>query len=304
MGTILVTGGAGFIGSHLTAALVERGHTVVVLDNLSSGKRKNLPKGVRLIKGDVSNPRVLRKLPKSVDAVFHLAAQIDVRVSVEDALDDARQNILGMINVLNYARDAKAKQVIFSSSGGAIYGPSEQIPTPETADCLPSSPYGLAKWSAEQYLDLYRRLHGLSATVLRYSNVYGPGQDGSKESGVIAIFTKRALEGKPLTIYGDGEQTRDFVYVKDVVAANLAAMDKGENQVVNIGTGTETSVNQLATLLQSELGQNLEVNKAEARAGEERRSCLAIEQAKNKIDWQPTYDLATGLKETIDALRA
>lgn len=303
MGTILVTGGAGFIGSHLTAALVDRGHTVVVLDDLSSGKRKNLPKGVRLIKGDVSNPRVLRKLPKSVDAVFHLAAQIDVRASVEDALDDARQNILGMINILDYARDAKAKQVVFSSSGGAIYGPSEQIPTPETSACLPSSPYGLAKWAAEQYIYLYRRLHNLSVTVLRYSNVYGPGQDGSKESGVIAIFTKRALEGKPLTIYGDGEQTRDFVYVKDVVAANLAAMDKGANHLVNIGTGTETSVNQLATLLQTQLGQNMEVNKAEARAGEELRSCLAIDQAKIQIGWQPTYDLAAGLKETIEALR-
>lgn len=295
---ILVTGGAGFIGSHLVKRLVADGHEVVVLDDLSSGKRKNVPKGVRLIKGEVQKAFKLR-LPKTIDAVFHLAAQIDVRESVANPIHDAAVNIEGTIAVLEYAHQAGAKKVVFSSSGGAIYGPCDLVPTPETSHCQSSSPYGIAKYAAERYIELYGRLHQLPYVILRYSNVYGPGQDGSKESGVIAIFTQLAKYMRGFTIYGDGEQTRDFVFVGDVVEANLKALAYHGNGVFNVGTGVETSINTLAQTINSLIPTPVEVHHAPARKGEEMRSCLDVTWAKKELGWSPTVSLSEGLKQTM-----
>lgn len=302
MKQVLVTGGAGFIGSHLVRALLDQGYAVIVLDNLSSGKKDRLPAGASLIVGDVADDEVWAACPKTIDFVFHLAAQIDVRLSVSQPYLDARTNVMGTVNVLSYAYRAQARRLIFSSSGGAIYGPADAIPTPEDARARSSSPYGVAKLVAEEYISLYGRLHQLKSTILRYSNVYGPGQDGSKESGVIAVFTQRAAKGKPLTIFGDGEQTRDFVYVKDVVAANLAALERGVDGTFNIGTGKETSINALVKTLQALVDHPLEVSHGPARLGEERRSCLAIDRARTNLAWSPKYGLEEGLRETIESL--
>lgn len=296
---ILVTGGAGFIGSHLVNTLLTQGHDVFVVDDLSSGKRKNVPKGATFIKGDIRKLAKMRKLPKTIDAVFHLAAQIDVRHSVSDPAHDAAVNIEGTINVLMYAVQARAKKVVFSSSGGAIYGACDLLPTTEESSCQSSSPYGVAKYAAEQYIQLFSRLHNLPYVILRYSNVYGPGQDGSKESGVVAIFSKLAKQGKPMTIFGDGEQTRDYVFVGDVVDANLKTLTYEDSGVFNIGTGVETSVNELAKAINRVSPQAVHVVHAPARTGEERRSCLDISKAKSALGWTPKMSLEDGLRMTM-----
>lgn len=298
---ILVTGGAGFIGSHLVKALDNEGHEVFVIDNLSSGKRENLPSHIPLVVADVQNICSVEGLPETVDAVFHLAAQMDVRHSVADPVNDAEINVLGTVDVLQYAVKAGAKRFVFSSSGGAIYGPANEIPTPETHPVASSSPYGIAKYSAEQYVQLFARLHDLHPVILRYANVYGPGQAGSRESGVIAIFCQRALLGEPIVIFGDGEQTRDFVYVDDVVQANLLALTTTESDSFNIATSTETTINELAKILQSSVSHPLKVVHEPAKKGEERRSCLAIHKAKTKLGWEPKVSLEEGLKRTLEA---
>lgn len=295
---ILVTGGAGFIGSHLVKALLKQGHEVFVVDNLSTGKRERVPAEAKFIEGDIRDMQKL-PLPKAIDAVFHLAAQMDVRHSVKEPAFDASVNVEGTVAVLHYAQHAGAKKMIFSSSGGAIYGPCELVPTPESSACYSTSPYGVSKYSAEQYVRLYARLHQLPYVILRYSNVYGPGQDGSKESGVIAIFSRLAAESKPLTIYGDGESTRDFVFVEDVVAANLKALVYAGSGIYNIGTGVETTVNQLATMIQHACGKKLEIEHLSARLGEELRSCLDNSLAKTELGWQPQFSLLEGLKATL-----
>ena len=295
---VLVTGGAGFIGSHIVKRLIDDGHEVVVFDDLSTGSRKRLPKTVRFVKGDIRKMAKAR-LPKTIDAVFHLAAQVDVRHSVSNPAHDAAVNIEGTVAVLEYARQAGAKKVVFSSSGGAIYGPCDLVPTPEKSHCQSSSPYGIAKYAAEQYIELYGRLHKLPYVILRYSNVYGPGQDGSKESGVIAIFTQLAKYGRDITIYGDGEQTRDFVFVGDVVEANMKALSYAGSGTFNIGTGVETTVNQLAAALNGLLPSPVGIHHAAARTGEERRSCVAIDLAKRELGWSPAVSLQDGLRQTM-----
>jgi UDP-glucose 4-epimerase len=296
---VLVTGGAGFIGSHLVTTLAAQGHEVFVVDNLSSGKRENIPEGVHFIEGDIRVMDKLQGLPKKVDAIFHLAAQIDVRHSVSDPIYDASVNVQGTIAVLNYAVRADADRVIFSSSGGAIYGSTETIPTHEGIPVSSSSPYGIAKYCAERYIELFSRLHNLHYVVLRYSNVYGPGQSGSRESGVIAIFSELAFSKQPLTIYGDGEQTRDFVYVGDVVRANMAALGTQVQDVFNIATGTETTINELAQLLCEVVPHDVEVGHGPAKKGEERRSCLDPRKAEKYLGWKPTMDLRKGLETTF-----
>lgn len=296
---VLVTGGAGFIGSHIADALVLEGHDVFVVDNLSSGKREQVPAKATFIEGDVRRLDAL-PLPSQIDVIFHLAAQIDVRHSVEQPAADADINVLGTLQVLELAKKTGAK-VVFSSTGGAIYGSVRSYPTPERIAPRPSSPYGLAKFCAERYIQLYHELFQVPYVILRYGNVYGPRQGGSKETGVIAIFCQKALTGEPLTVFGNGKQTRDFVYVGDVVRANLAAM-KLEAGIFNIASGTETSVNELTQLIQQASGKALEINHVRGKKGEVKRSCLAIAAAKQGLGWRPSVSLQQGIEQTLASM--
>ena len=246
---ILVTGGAGFIGSHVVDAYVQAGHDVLVVDNLSTGKRENLPVQARFVEADIQDPAVRQLIVlEKIEIVSHHAAQMDVRRSVADPLYDARVNILGMLNVLEGAREAHVKKFIFASSGGAIYGEQEAFPAAEEHPTAPISPYGVSKRAGEHYLYFYRVEYGLPSIALRYANIYGPRQDPHGEAGVVAIFTQRLLAGEQPVINGDGKQTRDYVFVGDVAQANLAALQVDYDGPLNIGTGSETTVNQLFTL--------------------------------------------------------
>jgi UDP-glucose 4-epimerase len=292
----LVTGGAGFIGSNLVDALVDRGDEVLVLDSLSTGRRDQVHSAAAFREGSVADEPLLAEIfaAHRPEVVFHLAAQIDVRRSVEDPVADARVNVGGTIAVLAAAARHDARRFVFSSTGGAIYGDAGTVPTPELAPERPLSPYGQAKLAAEGYCGLFARLHGLSALPLRYANVYGPRQDPLGEGGVVAIFCNRARAGRTATIYGDGTQTRDFVYVGDVVAANLLAADSALEEAVNVGTGVETSVNDLAAAL-----PELAVEPGPRRAGEVQRSCLDAARAAAELGWRPRTNLADGLARTL-----
>jgi UDP-glucose 4-epimerase len=291
----LVTGGAGFIGSNLVDALVARGDDVVVLDDLSTGRRDQVHRSARLVEGSIVDPEALaRAFGGEPEVVFHLAAQIDVRHSVADPARDALINVGGTIRVLEAAQRAAVRRLVFSSTGGAIHGEADVVPTPEDAPARPLSPYGQAKLAAEGYVGLFGRLHRLSGVALRYSNVYGPRQDPLGEGGVVAIFCGRARDGEAATVYGDGLQTRDFVYVGDVVAANLRAAECGEAAPVNVATGVETSVLELAAAL-----PGLEVEHAPDRPGEVRRSCLDPRRARERLGWVAATPLADGLERTL-----
>lgn len=308
--TVLVTGGAGFIGSHVAEAYRDAGWKVVVLDNLSTGRRANVPSGVEFVEMDVSDDR----LPEVVRArggfelVSHQAAQVDVRVSVADPRRDARSNIDGLLNVLEAARHFGTRRVVFASSGGVVYGEAERRPTAEGAPKQPVSPYGVAKLAGEYYLWAYARVHGLEYAALRYANVFGPRQDPSGEAGVVAIFCGRVARGETLTIYGDGEQTRDYVYVTDVAGANLLMSEAAlsaprslDDVAFNVGTGEETSVNELAALLQAAVGRTVPVRHAPERAGELRHS--ALDTAKLRaLGWSPAVNRERGLAQTYRAL--
>ena len=291
----LVTGGAGFIGSNLVDRLVAEGHEVTVLDDLSTGRRENLPEGVNLVERDVS---AAAELARDSDVVFHLAAQIDVRKSVTNPWYDLGINAGGMLAVLEGARESGAK-VVFASTGGAIYGETEQVPTPEDAPQRPLAPYGMSKLAAEGYCGLYERLYGVRCTVLRFANVYGPRQDPLGEGGVVAIFCGRILAGEEAVIFGDGRQTRDFVYVGDVVDACLAAAGHDAFGPFNIGTGRETSVLELAAALREVTGRELAARHEAERAGEVRRSCLDVRRAAEELGWRPQTSLHDGLRDTM-----
>ncbi|MGH7544741.1 MAG: NAD-dependent epimerase/dehydratase family protein [Gemmatimonadota bacterium] len=308
--TVLVTGGAGFIGSHVAEGYREAGWQVVVLDNLSTGRRANVPSGVELVEMDLSDgrlPDVFRE-HGGFELVNHQAAQVDVRVSVTDPRRDARSNIDGLLNVLEAARHFGTRRVVFASSGGVVYGEAERRPTPEQARKQPVSPYGVAKLAGEYYLWAYARVHGLEYAALRYANVYGPRQDPSGEAGVVAILCGRLARGEPLTIYGDGEQTRDYVYVADVARANLLASEAAlpeprslDDVAFNVGTGEETSVNALAALLQAAVGRSVPVRHEPARPGELRHS--ALDAAKLRaLGWSPGLSREQGLTRTFGAL--
>lgn len=303
---VLVTGGAGFIGSHVTDAYIARGDRVWVVDDLSSGRRSNVHAEATFLEMSISDP-ALRDLFREVrfDLVSLHAAQIDVRMSVEDPARDASVNVLGLLNVLEGAREARTKRVVYVSSGGVVYGEPESIPTPETAPKLPLSPYGVTKLSGEHYLHYYREVHGLEYAVLRYANVYGPRQDPHGEAGVIAIFCNRLQAGEELTIFGDGEQTRDYVFVKDVVSANLRASDMTlkpgpglDSVAFNVGTGTGTSVNRLADLLEGIAENHPGRVYRGARQGELRHSTLDISRFADR-GWAPRHALKDGLRETF-----
>jgi UDP-glucose 4-epimerase len=307
----LVTGGAGFIGSNLVDALLARGDEVVVVDDLSTGRRGNLDdalaRGAALHELDVRDGGALRALLERVrpELVFHLAAQIDVRRSVADPAADARVNVEGTINVLAAAHAAGARRVVYSATGGAVYGEAELVPTPEDAPARPLAPYGQSKLAGEGYCALFARLHGLSTVALRYANVYGPRQDPLGEGGVIAIFCGCFAERRTPTIYGDGMQTRDYVYVDDVVAANLRAAELDTTGAINVGTGVETSVLQLADAFSAlEGGEAFVPVHAPARAGEVLRSCLDATRARDVLGWEPQVGLAEGLRQTLASVAA
>jgi UDP-glucose 4-epimerase len=291
----LVTGGAGFIGSHLTDALVGGGHEVHVVDDLSSGRLSNiepaLERGCELHTQDVTDPVGMADLVAEIapEVVFHLAAQIDVRRSVDDPAYDAAVNVAGTASVLDAARRAGAQRLLLASTAG-VYGVAEALPTRESADLAPLSPYGAGKAAAESYLALYGRLHGLSTLALRMANVYGPRQDPDGEAGVIAIFAGAAASGQPAIVFGDGRQTRDYVHVLDVVAAFVAAAHSDATGALNISTGCETSVRELAVAM------GLAVVTGPARRGEVERSCLDPTAAREELGWRARIDLSLGLR--------
>jgi UDP-glucose 4-epimerase len=293
----LITGGAGFIGSHLLDALLERGDSVAVVDDLSSGRRERVPDSVPLHVTDIAeiDAAMQRERP---DVVFHLAAQVDVRKSVADPARDAWTNAAGTASVLEAARRSGARRVLLASTGGALYGEDAPLPTPEDATLQPFSPYGTSKAAAELYLGLFNRLYGLSTLALRFGNVYGPRQDPHGEAGVIAIFAGAAAEGRPVTIYGDGSQTRDYIYVDDVVSAFIAAAQCDVTGAVNVGTGVETTVLELVEQM------GVPAEHAPPRTGEVARSCLSVRRAADLLGWEAAVPLAEGLQRTMSAVRA
>ena len=303
----LVTGGAGFIGSNVADLLLENDYAVTVIDNLSSGKRSQVPSAAELKELDICSLEAAALVREGkFDVVCHLAAQIDVRKSVADPAADAQLNIGGSLNLLEAVRrSGHATRFVFSSTGGAVYGDFVEAPTGEEAPKDPQSPYGTAKLSVELYMGYFARVHGLDCVALRYSNVYGPRQDPHGEAGVVAIFCDRLIDGTPLTIFGDGGQTRDYVHVSDVARANLAAAGASlppqttvDSRAFNIGTGIETDVVTLAGVLQDVSSGTSPVVHAPARAGEQRRSAVRNEKAAKSLGWKPKMSLRDGLRDT------
>ena len=291
----IVTGGAGFIGSHVVDALLARGDDVLVLDDLSRGKRENVPDAVVEV-ADIREP--LADHFEGAEVCFHLAAQVDVRVAVERPEHDAQVNVLGTVSVLEAAR-RHGTQVVFASSGGAIYGEADG-PAREDAPREPLSPYGVSKLAGEEYLAAYNRLYDAGHVALRYANVYGPRQDPHGEAGVVAIFLGRLKAGEQARIFGDGSQTRDYVYAADVAQATLAAA--GKRGVFNVGTGIETSVRELYELCRGVAGSQLEAEHVDARLGELERSVLDASRAERELGWRPEVDLEEGLRLTWESL--
>jgi len=307
---VLVTGGAGFVGSHVAHAYLTAGDEVTILDDLSTGRMENVPSGARFVRGDVRSPAARQLVAGGgFDILNHHAAQMDVRRSVADPVHDADVNVVGLLNLLEGARAGGVSRAVFASSGGVVYGEQGRLPRVETEAKLPVSPYGTAKLASEYYLATYAQLYGLETVALRYANVYGPRQPADGEAGVVAIFGGRLLANQPITIFGDGEQTRDFVYVGDVAEANLLAsacalppLDTLDMRAFNIGTGIETSVNQLAQLIGAAVGRAPEIRREPARAGELRRNVLAVEKAARELRWRPRTALSDGLRATVRAL--
>ena len=300
----LVTGGAGFIGSHLVDRLIADGHRVAVLDDLSSGCRDRVPDGVALYVADVVNAGTVTDVVTTYqpDVIYHLAAQISVRCSVADPAADATTNIVGTLNVLHAATAAGARLVL-ASTGGAMYGDGVALPTPETCPPATLAPYGISKYCAEQYLMLVNRLHATRHVALRLGNVYGPRQDPHGEAGVVAIFCAQVARGQAPTIYGDGKQTRDYVYVADVVEAFLAATGyPGDEAVFNVGTGTATSVVDLLDGINAAAGTTIEPTFAPARAGESRHVALDCARAAVELNWVPATSIDAGVRLTYHEL--
>ena len=297
---ILVTGGAGFIGSNLASALIEADHNVVIIDDLSTGKRENVPPEAQLHEMDISSPVVGKIFERErFDVIFHLAAQMDVRRSVENPQNDAEINILGGINLLQSSVKHRVKKFIFASTGGAIYGEQDYFPADEKHPLNPVSPYGISKLAFEKYLYFYNIQHGLPYTALRYANVYGPRQNSEGEAGVVAIFCEKLLKDKKAVVYGDGLQTRDFVYVGDVVKANLLVLEYDGSDVFNVGTGTETDINTIFGKIKAATGSDQERINEKPRPGEQRRSCIAYEKIAGQLGWSPGIGLDEGIEKTV-----
>jgi len=299
---ILMTGGAGFIGSHIVEALLERGHTVDVVDNLSTGSVDNIPEGAEFYHCAFDDPKVKRLLQKKYDIINHHAAQIDLRKSVTNPVTDLKNDVVASVTLFKWAVESGVQYIIFASSGGAIYG--EQSGSAEPADenhpINPASPYGLNKWIIERYLNYFHIQYGIRYCALRYANVYGPRQNPLSEAGVIAIFTNRMLRKEETIINGSGEQTRDFVYISDVVDSNLSAIKLRYHGEINIGTGKETSVNTIFTMLKEMTKSTTNEKHGPPKEGEQFRSVLSCEKAKNELHWSPEVSLTEGLKKTVE----
>jgi len=297
---IVVTGGAGFIGSHVVDAYIARGHEVAVIDDFSTGSRAHLNHRATLYALDILDPSLPKLLSEiSPDVLSHHAAQMDLRRSVADPLHDARINILGLIHLLEGCKDLGLKKVIFASSGGAVYGEQEAFPATEDRPTRPSSPYGVSKLTGEHYLGYYQKAFGIPYIALRYSNVYGPRQSTAGEAGVVAIFIHQLLQGKTPTINGDGKQTRDYIYIGDVVEANLRALETSYTGALNIGTGCETDVLTIFHQLRDKAGSRVKAIHGPPKMGEQRRSCLDTSRAEEVLKWSPRTSLSAGLEETV-----
>lgn len=299
---ILVTGGAGFIGSHLTDRLIREGCKVVVIDNLSTGEKENLNRGARFYKADVLSSEIFKIFAKEKpEAVFHFAAHIEARMSVEDPVSDAKANILGTLNVLDACRKSGVKKIIFASSGGEIYGDAKEIPTPETYAPDPISPYGVAKLAVEGYLNSYFKIFKIPFISLRLGNVYGPRQNPKGEAGVIAIFTNKMLKKEEsLFIHGDGKQTKDYIFISDVIDASVLSFEKGLEGVLNIGTGKETSVMDIFSKIKKLTNSEIKAKHTAFPKIGFKRGCLSVKKAKKTLGWRPKINLEKGLEITVD----
>lgn len=299
--TALVTGGAGFIGSHVVDALVAKRVKVYVVDDLSSGQKSNVNPNASFTKLSVNAPAFIDYLKKvKPEVIFHLAAQINVRKSVENPLEDAKTNIMGLLAILSVAKEIGVKKIVFSSSGGVMYPDTAKMPYAETIPAEPISPYGISKRASEMYLSFAHKLHGVPYVALRYANVFGPRQNAKGEAGVISIFTTHMLAGKPLVINGTGKQTRDFVYVGDIVRANLLAAEKNVVGEFNIGTGRETDINRVFKKLAKLIGYKLPEQHGKAAAGEVMRSVLNARKAREQLGWEPKTTFDDGLAKTVE----
>ena len=303
--TALVTGGAGFIGSHLVDRLVDEGFRVVIVDDLSSGKLKNLNHSATFHHMSINQPSLRDVLNRErPDLVFHLAAQSSVAHSTRDPVLDNEVNVLGTLRLIEASRRAGVEKIIYSSTGGALYGEPEAVPCPDDAPIVPISPYGISKYMAEQYLEFYYRQYRQNFTTLRYGNVYGPRQDPDGEAGVVAIFIAAMLSGKRPRIFGDGNQARDFVSVDDVVEANMAAVYRGHRTSMNIGTGELTTINQIYDMLKKIIGFRWDAEHGPARAGDVYRISLDSSRAAEELGWAPQTSLEEGLTKTVDYIRS
>lgn len=303
---ILITGGAGFIASNIADAYLAAGHQVTIIDNLSTGIRKNLPKEATFYQVDIRSVSDLEKIfaESKFDVVNHHAAQIDVRKSVLNPVYDAEINILGIINLLELCRKYAVPKFLMASTGGAIYGEALHLPADESHPINPECPYGAAKRTAELYIELYSRLHKLNYLILRYPNVYGIRQNPKGEAGVNAIFIGKMLNGETPTIYGDGEQVRDYVFLEDIVQANLIGLTQVKNGTYNLGWGIPISVNEIYRNLQQIIGFSKPANYAPARAGEIQRIYLNADKARGELGWHPQFDFVSGLRKTVDWFRS
>ncbi|MEI5906919.1 NAD-dependent epimerase/dehydratase family protein [Bacillus spongiae] len=296
---VLITGGAGFIGSHIADLFINRGFEVIIVDNLSSGDKTNVPNNAKFYELDILSPDLEDIFTtERPDVVIHEAAQVDVNESILNPVQDAEKNILATIQLLENSRKTNVKKFLYSSSC-AVYGDTKDVSITEDFPLSPLSFYGLSKWSSEEYIKIYSKLYGLPYTIFRYANVYGPRQKATGEGGVVAIFSQKLVQKEQLLIYGDGNQTRDFVYVKDVARANLLALTKGDHHIINISTNTKTRINDLLTLMARIHNIKVEPSYQAKKIGDIVHSRLHNEQAKSQLDWIPHYSLQQGLSETL-----
>ncbi|MFA6439897.1 MAG: NAD-dependent epimerase/dehydratase family protein [Bacteriovoracaceae bacterium] len=301
---ILVTGGAGFIASNVSDAFIAAGHHVIIVDNFSSGKQKNVNSKAKVYTMDIQDPAVENIFrDEKIEVMCHHAAQMDVRRSVSDPKFDASVNALGFLNLMEFGRNYGLKKVLFSSTGGAIYGEQDYFPADEQHPNRPLSPYGITKLLTEKYLFFYKEIYGIDHVILRYANIYGPRQNPHGEAGVVAIFSQKMLKGEQPIINGDGKQTRDYVFVGDVVQANLLGLNYQGSNIFNIGTGIETDVNQLFHHIKKLTGSNCEERHVPAKVGEQMRSVISSTKITEMLGWKPTVSLEEGLKRTVEFFR-